>query len=206
MASKVSSSLEKFGLTAKKKKTKKEKSRLPVVENSEMASQVDSFLEAERRESAASSEKKEAAAQIQIFAIDHAKDIKSMGNFILKGTTGMVNISYKDQYELKDREDLDEVLKEKFDLDPDEFIDEVPTLKFEFNKLTDEEKEKFLTFLSEEFGQDRFEQIVTADTKYKPKKGLKDRIVAEAKTMEDLAAFREASGHHTPTILTRVEK
>ena len=200
--SKLAKDMAKAGLDPLKSKTETKKSSLAALSASPgVMAAVDSYLSAESDLVAAELQLKTASKEIVNFAIDTAIRTKSMTNVEIAGSKGAVGVIFKDQYSLKDKSQLDSVLK-AHNLNPDDFIKEKTTINFAYDVLTDEEKTKLFKFLSEELGKDRMGQIVTESTKYEIK-GLKDRLAVIAKNREDFDNLKEVSGMYTPTVAKR---
>lgn len=143
----------------------------------------------------------EASGDIVDFSLDHALKARSMANITLEGDEGAVNVNFKEQYSLKDREPLDKLLKKK-GLNPDDFVSTETKMVFDFDKMSEKEREKLFGFLAKEFGGERFGELVAEKTSYKIT-GLKDQMPLIAKNRADLDVIREASGHFTPTVARR---
>lgn len=200
--SKLSSLAAKHGLTPKQEEKKPGKKSLASIPAPKaVINSVDDYLLAEADKSDAEARLAVAQDVIRDFALNHAVKIHEMDNFQLEASQGSVNVVFKDQYSLKDKDLLVSELK-KFNIDPAKHIKEETSLNFAFDKMTEKEQNALFAFLKKDLGQGRFAEIVTESTKTTIK-GLKDEIARVAKNRSDLESLKQASGMYNPTIAKR---
>lgn len=203
--SKMAKDLSKFGLEAKKAAPAKAKKSLATVDApAKIVGAVDAMIKANQEKAQAEAKLAECQNTIREFSFEQVLKTKDMDNFQIEGSTGAVNVVFKDQYTMKDRAPLDALLK-KYKKNPEDYIEEKTALKFDYDGMSDDEKKKLFGFLSKEFGAERFKALVTEETKFAIK-GLKDEMPVLAKDRAALDEIRQASGQHAPTVVVRLEK
>jgi len=145
-------------------------------------------------------------AELRAYSLDLALTTKDMKNQILTGKEGAVNVIFKDQYSMNPerKEQLDEYLTSK-GLKPEDFVTEKTSVNFDFDAMTQPERDALINFLGATLGAERCAQLVAEKTTYEIK-GLKDKIPAIAKDADDMANLRSISGHYSPSIAARKEK
>lgn len=199
--SKLAGDLAKMGLkVAKNADTKKKKKTNATPLTADQQEHVDAFLKADQDEKSAKAAKAKAQKEIRGMAFGFSFDNGTLKNLVLEGQTGAVNVNFKDQYAMKDRAELDQILVEK-GLDPDHYVTESTALSFDYEALTDAEREKVLALLKT-FGEERFAAVVSTTTKFAIS-GLKDKMVSISENQDELDTLREACGHYAPTVARR---
>lgn len=196
--------LAKAGLESNDKKGAKKTKMVTVATDKAMASKIDRYLELQDVIDNATAESKAATADIREFAYGYVVKNKETENIILSGTKGEINVNFKDQYTNLDAERAEELRKALVakDINPERHIKEESEVKFDFNALTDSEREALVGFLSNTLGMDRYKQVVTTKTVYKVT-GLKDEMITKCNTVEEFQELRSLSSHYDATVARR---
>lgn len=182
------------------------KTDMKLINDEGIASKVDQFLVLQDAVDNATASLKAVQQDIRNFAYSYVIRERETENLIIKGHNGEVNVNFKDQYTaISDEQRLDEIRAalSKKKIDPEQHIKEESKVEFDFNALTDGEKQSLIEFLSKTLGADRMQQVVTTKTQYKMI-GLKDELIKKAKTVEEFTSLRSLVSAHDATVVRRV--
>ncbi len=207
--SKLNAALAKKGIDTSATASKKKATDMKTVEASaDIVKKVDRFLELESKLKDMKTESEVVCDSIRSFATEYIVKNHETENLIIAGTNGEINVNVKDQYtNATSEETRDEIAAylKKFKIDADKHIKEESKVEFDFEALTDKERELLMNFITTSFGGDRFAQVVKTKTVYKLS-GLKDEMIKKAKTVKDFEEFRKLTSHHSMTIVKRTTK
>lgn len=200
--------LAKSGLESAKPKAAKKSDMVVVAATADVSKKIDRYLELVEISNNAATEIEVVSSSIREFATDYIIKNHETENLIMSGSTGEINVNMKDQYNVvktKEQHDAIVAFLNKRKVEASGRITEESSVKFDFNKLTEEEQGKLMNFLTKELGAERYAQVVTTSTTYKLS-NLKDEMIRKCKSVKEFQEFRELTSHYNITIAKRITK
>lgn len=188
--------LAKEGIKVPKKESAKAKATTPILACDKPTTKaVDGFLSLSRDIKGLEVQLAKHADTIRVFGMARALDEKSPDTVALQGETGAVQITIKEQFSIKDEAQFGKMAKEF----GEEFVTQTDEIAIDYSKMTAEEQKAMVKFIKNTFNADRVEKLIKEVPKFKTN-GLCAHIFEQAASVEQMAEWRQLSGHHSPSV------
>jgi hypothetical protein len=193
----LSKALAKEGVTIQKKEGAKAKSKTELVKcDPKTTASIDQFLKLSRDIKDLEAQLADHVTTIRTYGLARALEEKNADTVALQGKTGDVQLTIKEQFSIKTEAQYEQ-MKGLFGED---HVSQEDEISIDFSKMTPAEQKEMVKFIKKTFSAERAEKLVQEVPKFKTNK-LKEYIFENAENEDQLADWRQISGHFSPTVV-----